>query len=483
MALYKPGKEPEKIKAKLKTFFARLDEYYPDKKVIGLHNEHKKLGERLTALYRELGYASGAEMLEAYGYTPLQKVKTAKTDEQKADEKAKLIKKLKNLMNGEAACKSINELKRTFPDLAKDITNTSLTKQELVNAGVLMNAEKLSDKQLRDLKEIVKKKGEGMTFTSMSAISRKLPETENLVRNLRKMENINTILHDAGILSAKQKKTKEKPKTTITSRSVSFYRQEYGFSRAEFKDRCYDIAPKGRLGSALKLIDKALNDVDQVWNEIPLKDQMFSESTIKDLQAAAAQAGYISAKRLLKDHGYEVADVQSGLTAIVTIADDDPPEKDQRESISYIRSQPMLCASMLPVVTKVDSFEEKTFVLTGDFSDYYYDSLHKIIPQKGGRVTSTVSGKTDYVIVLCRGMQEIPRKILDAAKQCEYKNHTIQLIFFEDIADSLGIKLDPNEMRNFTEFKTNNPDYMTIYKKEHNEKSFTPVLSGKYDIG
>ena len=105
MALYKPGKEPEKIKAKLKTFFARLDEYYPDKKVIGLHNEHKKLGERLTALYRELGYASGAEMLEAYGYTPLQKVKTAKTDEQKADEKAKLIKKLKNLMNGAAACR------------------------------------------------------------------------------------------------------------------------------------------------------------------------------------------------------------------------------------------------------------------------------------------------------------------------------------------------------------------------------------------
>ena len=48
--------EPKELRIKLDRLFVKLDEYYPDKIVIGLHNDHKKLGERITAMYRALGY-------------------------------------------------------------------------------------------------------------------------------------------------------------------------------------------------------------------------------------------------------------------------------------------------------------------------------------------------------------------------------------------------------------------------------------------
>jgi hypothetical protein len=67
--LYTPGNEPENIRKKLENFFEKLDSAYPDKVVKSLHKEHKKWGETLTKLYREIGYESGNALLEAYGYT------------------------------------------------------------------------------------------------------------------------------------------------------------------------------------------------------------------------------------------------------------------------------------------------------------------------------------------------------------------------------------------------------------------------------
>lgn len=57
------------IKRRLDRFFEKLDSAYPDKVVKSLHKDHKKWGETLTKLYRELGYESGNDLLEAYGYT------------------------------------------------------------------------------------------------------------------------------------------------------------------------------------------------------------------------------------------------------------------------------------------------------------------------------------------------------------------------------------------------------------------------------
>ncbi|MFQ8766667.1 MAG: leucine-rich repeat protein [Oscillospiraceae bacterium] len=68
MANYYPGSEPKELRIKLDRLFVKLDEYYPDKIVIGLHNDHKKLGERITAMYRALGYPDYQSFLVAYGY-------------------------------------------------------------------------------------------------------------------------------------------------------------------------------------------------------------------------------------------------------------------------------------------------------------------------------------------------------------------------------------------------------------------------------
>lgn len=68
MAYYNPGAEPENLKKRIRTLFDKLDSAYPDKNIVGLHNEHKKWGETVTKLYKELGYSDGKSFLEAYGY-------------------------------------------------------------------------------------------------------------------------------------------------------------------------------------------------------------------------------------------------------------------------------------------------------------------------------------------------------------------------------------------------------------------------------
>ena len=46
-----------------------------------------------------------------------------------------------------------------------------------------------------------------------------------------------------------------------------------------------------------------------------------------------------------------------------------------------------------------DRFNQKTFVLTGTLTDFTREEAGKIIEEKGGKVTSSVTKKTDYVIV------------------------------------------------------------------------------------
>lgn len=41
MANFRPGSEPKERQIKLNRLFAKLNEYYPDKVIIGLHNDHK----------------------------------------------------------------------------------------------------------------------------------------------------------------------------------------------------------------------------------------------------------------------------------------------------------------------------------------------------------------------------------------------------------------------------------------------------------
>lgn len=67
--LYAPGEEPEGLQELLREVMEKLEEVYPDRVVIGLHADHKRLGKKVTELYRLLQYENGNEFLKAYGFT------------------------------------------------------------------------------------------------------------------------------------------------------------------------------------------------------------------------------------------------------------------------------------------------------------------------------------------------------------------------------------------------------------------------------
>lgn len=104
------------IKRRLDRFFEELDSAYPDKVVKSLHKDHKKWGETLTKLYRELGYESGNALLEAYGYTVA--VSDNKGGKISAMPSEKVIEELKSRYADGPVYSSIKELFDANPDLA-----------------------------------------------------------------------------------------------------------------------------------------------------------------------------------------------------------------------------------------------------------------------------------------------------------------------------------------------------------------------------
>ena len=66
--LYAPGEEPEPLHTHIQNFMAKLDEAYPDHVIVNLGKDHKHWDERVTELYRKLGYADRGSFLEAYGF-------------------------------------------------------------------------------------------------------------------------------------------------------------------------------------------------------------------------------------------------------------------------------------------------------------------------------------------------------------------------------------------------------------------------------
>lgn len=112
MGIYQPGKEPEKIRKSIERLFEKLDSAYPDKVIIGLHKDHKKWGEKVTELYRLLGYPDGNAFLKAYGYT----VEVASTGRPASIDPATVIVRLKELYP-QGTDKSVDELKQANADI------------------------------------------------------------------------------------------------------------------------------------------------------------------------------------------------------------------------------------------------------------------------------------------------------------------------------------------------------------------------------
>ena len=501
MALYTPGNEPDNLKKKLTSFLAKIDEYYPDKKVVGLHNEHKKLGERLTALYRELGYESGQEMLEAYGYEYAQKAKTSRSDDEKKAIQLDLINRLKERIDGASTYKSISDLKRAFPDLERDITNAHLTKQEFIDAGIIGERVELttdmSEELLSKLKEVLSKYGK-TTFVSLRELRMEVPESREIIDQLKaawqNRGGADSFLREKGIITAEAEKTviaappvqNERggfERSVILGEEIRTYgqftRQHYGLVPADYLSARASAMPSGKLCRGLSLVREVIAELNELPSGKAVSAEMLSEETISKMQCAASDLGFISARRLLEAYGYSVAAERSDLTAIVVGTDDvRAANKKEKRQISTYSERKVGYLSKLPVVTAIPDFKDKTFVLTGDYPEDRANGLSQKIISKGGFVRKEVSGKTDYLIAYdCDGTT---MEMDDAIKRNKVRKDKISLILYEDIAPQFKMPLSADDKRAFEFLKMELPDYDKLFGESVGYGS--AEVTGEYDV-
>ncbi len=154
MPHYLPGHEPEQLKKRIHTLFEKLDQAYPDKRIVGLHKDHKKWGETVTELYRKLGYPDGRSFLEAYGYKYIKN--TDGNGRPVTTSHELIIKKIQERYSNTDKPTSIKQIMEDLPEYAgqiKTVNNKSQTlfgmsfKEYLNKIGVIEIPTKISDKQ------------------------------------------------------------------------------------------------------------------------------------------------------------------------------------------------------------------------------------------------------------------------------------------------------------------------------------------------
>ena len=124
--LYEPGQEPENIRRRIRTLCEKLDAAYPDRRISGLYNDHKKWGETVTELRRILGYVDNTTLLEAYGYTVI--VNDNKGGRPTTTNPDEIIGELKRRYPNGAGPVNIQTLKDDNPDLPwKTLQNNATT--------------------------------------------------------------------------------------------------------------------------------------------------------------------------------------------------------------------------------------------------------------------------------------------------------------------------------------------------------------------
>lgn len=167
MIIIKPGEEPQMIKEKLDNFFRKIDELYPDKKVMRLHTDHKKLGEKSTLLYRVLGYKNNRDFFSAYGYEVVMDTdnKGGRPSTLNSEE---ILCKLKEKYKGNPIFSSITEIRNDNPEIAGNIKSLAKQSNEIygkslkyvfIENGILKEEKKKiivskEEKQLQELKRI-----------------------------------------------------------------------------------------------------------------------------------------------------------------------------------------------------------------------------------------------------------------------------------------------------------------------------------------
>lgn len=124
MAIIEIGQEPENIKKRIDTLFAKLDGAYPDRVIIGLQKDHKKWDETARDISKHLGYESKNSFLTAYGY----RIERAETGRPKTTNCDEVIEELKSRYPEGTEFTKLGELLEANPDLKgklKTLSNES----------------------------------------------------------------------------------------------------------------------------------------------------------------------------------------------------------------------------------------------------------------------------------------------------------------------------------------------------------------------
>lgn len=114
---------PESEQRVLENLLRDLKETYPDKVIVRLQQDHKKWYEKVTRLYKNIGYDSRDDFLAAYGFTEV-KGKGGRPSEDLNAIAEELIKRYQ----GDRCVSSVDQLKEENPDLApkfKSLQNKS----------------------------------------------------------------------------------------------------------------------------------------------------------------------------------------------------------------------------------------------------------------------------------------------------------------------------------------------------------------------
>ena len=104
---------PESEQRVLDNLLNDLNETYPDKVIVRLQQDHKNWYEKVTRLYKNIGYASRDEFLAAYGFT----VGQTKAGRPSVDLDA-IVETLLSRYEGDRYVTSFDQLKEENPDIA-----------------------------------------------------------------------------------------------------------------------------------------------------------------------------------------------------------------------------------------------------------------------------------------------------------------------------------------------------------------------------
>ncbi|NBI32163.1 hypothetical protein [Enterorhabdus sp. P55] len=125
----------EKLREKEQSLIDELNEAYPDRQIARLDTDHKGLGKRATKLYRDLGYASRSDMLEAFGFSPSAS-QGGRPVEVDAEE---ILQELSSRYEDAVPPSSYGQLLYDNPDLAPQLKTLSNKAREIF--GTTMNKE------------------------------------------------------------------------------------------------------------------------------------------------------------------------------------------------------------------------------------------------------------------------------------------------------------------------------------------------------